>query len=312
MWLFAIFAAVPTLTPLLPLLPTPFEVALLPGDSRKFRLKNAQQRTFFTACVRDGDGLCGQLLKLDDGHMSHYVPVLQVVRVDISFAVLVCVGRGKLQLPVQPAPTTIDGFWGERSHHSVACVLPMRDDPMQYHPEVERRVRGQFHACTQLAGRIQTGTALSRSHARLFAEPLEDALRRRRGNLFEAAQAASGLSLSYAGAGRDRCVRGICKPWEHAAESKAGGREEAERRLETLKAFWSPSNGELQIQLLSFSLAGLLTRRNRLSAILNRDAAERLEHEAKVLRSCETRLAAEASLQSWAESVEDETPGSVY
>jgi hypothetical protein len=66
-----------------------------------------------------------------------------------------------------------------------------------------------------------------------------------------------------------------------------------------MRDLWCCASGETSIQLLSFTVAGLLTPKDRIGALECRDTYQRLEQEVRILRGFERRLAAEVSLQTW-------------
>ena len=128
MALWSIAAAASMLPPPLEisLLPTRASAALLPGESRKFRIRNERMHSFFVNCANRDASVCGQLLRAEDNSIIHTVPLLKVLRVGPGFAELTCIGRGHCQLPLRPAP-------GGGSH-SCASVYPVRQPAIELGP----------------------------------------------------------------------------------------------------------------------------------------------------------------------------------
>lgn len=189
-----------------------------------------------------------------------------------------------MELPLRPT--------GEGSH-SCATICPLIDYSLQSFPEATRVIRNLFHSCHNLALAAEHAPEVSSIGPLLhiFEQPLEAQLRTRRDNLFTAARA--GLELSHDSAmWQDQCIRGVCTPW---ALTKQG--EQPSPRLQEL---WCRGNGEMQLQLLSFTVAQVLPPADRLRALSSRDTCARLEVEAAMLRGFNERLRAETALRLWA------------
>ena len=294
--LFALAVPTSTTSPMtLRVLPSKSSKALFPGESHKVRIRDDRMAQFFKASLQESDGVIGQLL-LKNGHMvTKPVPLLKVCSLGPAYAELVCVGRGSMDLPLMPIPGS--------GSHSCASITPVTDRTMQCYPEAIRVIRGLYHSCHKLALLARSSPEASSSAGPLlhlcldiFELPLEEQLRSRRENLWTAARAGLELApASYDSATwREQCVQGVSTPWAPVAK---GGKEPARPRLNEL---WCPGNGELQIQLLSFTVAKVLPPSDRLRALSCRDTCSRLEVEASMLRGFERRLAAEVSLQAWA------------
>ena len=261
------------------LLPTRSRAGLLPGERRDMQIADERMRNFFS----DGSGIVGQLLLPETvgGESLHVVPILRVNALGEDRVALTCIGRGQLELPLQPDST-----------FSRAEVHPIRDSRLECWSETVPAVRALHVSCAQLADRARRGPAMSRameSVVGVFDAPLEETMRERRDNLYlshlAAAKGDHAKDADADAAARRACAHGIAAPWLDEP---------------LMRDLWCQTAGEMQIQLLSFTLAGRhLSPRGRLWALSCRDAYARLEVAAEALRRDERRLAAELSLQSW-------------
>ena len=194
-------------------------------------------------------------------------------------ALLTCIGRGDLQLPLRPTAA---------GAHSRAHVQPVSDSGMSCWSEAVPTVRALFSSCQSLAQRCR-GPPLARSTeslVRVFEAPFEARLRARRQNLLSARRRSwSGEGTVDEALVADLCARGLRTPWP---ETDALMRDD----------LWCRSNGEMQLQLLSFVVSSTQTSDARLEALACRDIHERLERSVRALQLAERRLAAELALQS--------------
>ena len=131
------------------------------------------------------------------------------------------------------------------------------------YPDVMPRLRAVHLSCTRLASRARLGSALGPRYeglVRTFEKPLEVALRERRDNLLRAATASQGLRNADNGA-RESCLHGLTAPW---------------LQDDLMRDLWCPAVGEMQIQLLSFTMPTLFPPERRLAALACRDTKSRL------------------------------------
>ena len=198
------------------------------------------------------------------------------------------IGRGRFQPPLQP---TTSGC------HSWATVCPLTDGTLSHYSEDLNTVRALYASCNALARRAARGPRITDSAApliQLFNQPLAAPLRVCNTNLYQAARAevtevADGLGDE--GAAYEDSALGLSTPWV------------AEHSL--MREMWCKAPGEMQIQLLSFTVASrLLSTDDKLAALTCTDTYSRLAPTLIALREFERRLAAELALQAWARDPE--------
>ena len=295
----------------MPILPTGAAVALLPGERTKYSLRNERSRDFFVDAFAKQEFI-GQLLRNHGGQMLvQSVPVIKVVRLHLGaepYAELTCVGRGQLRLPLQPD--------GGRGHHSRGTIQPLTDISLST-VSYQHDIRRLYHSCHRLAARVKQGPHTSRSTARLvrlFDQSLEELLRTRRQNLFTAACDGM-LGAEEADVFDRRLARvldGVCTPWTDsdvagvvAADERDGRSRDGGGHNPPMSALWHAHAGEVQIQLLSFAVASVLSPDRRLDCLATCNTQLRMAHDVQQLHAFERRLSAELSLQAWAGAAVD-------
>jgi len=274
----------------LPLLPAPYQTALLPGERRTLPCDDRLLAMLWEVGEQQegmhGLGsrcVVGQLLQMEGGSMCTDMPILKIeaLRLGPPSAEVVCIGRCNVRPPIRR---------GERSQR-VAAVSVIRDcdTPTRRDMVVASRTKVSelYLSCHSLAQRAQQSPYRSKSLSRvtaMFWQPLCSLLRQRRLNVASALRDVDAAEL-------ERCTRGSCNVW---ANHRDGPEARAAQQL------LLGSTGSAEIELHSFAVASVLSAEERLRMLRFRSTHSRLSRIAFVLRGYEQRLQAELSLQQWA------------
>lgn len=272
-----------------PLHPMKSTAVMLPGESMKLPLEASLRNL-----ILESGGVFGQLLQARSGEMLQTVPIIRLCRTNRlsgpkSIAEVTCIGRGQLQLPLRPS----DG----PGHRSCASIRPLSDGNLET-MSCMNDIRRLYHSCHALATRLdppgRSVHATDSQVARLFDAPLEALLRARRHSLAAATRedwyGAGSVSASRS---RERALvlHGVCSP---LPIDEAGHRDAG-----CIRGLWSRSDGEMQIQILSFAVGKVLSPDDRLASLLMLSTHARMLRAVRRLKALECRLAAEVSLQAW-------------